>query len=290
MKKIIVLLFVLIYSLASCQQTNNGKNTDSANPEVDFHINGNRILVYANVNGIDSMMFMVDNGSTRTLISNKSFEKYPIFDSKSMIKDPDYGLLSISPLHFTMNKYSFNLDTVTVCYDKCQTVDDNLVGILGVEFFMDQIIQFDFERNKMIILKSLPANIKDYETLQLHKDTLNKSYPSQKFRYILLPGFVDSNDKPIDGFFSLDLGSAVTLFTHKFSNKINLEKSTSQKHDITSVICSMPSLQTNVYFMEDDGKSVTLLEDGYIGVDFLSHFNVIFDYPHNKLYLKPIKQ
>ncbi len=287
MKKIF-LLFVFIYSLASCQQTDNGKNTDCAIQEVDFHINGNRILVYANVNGIDSMLFMVDNGSTRTLISSKSFEKFPVFDSKSMIKDPDYGLLSISPLHFTMNQYSFNLDTVW--YGKCQKGDEDLVGILGVEFFMDQIIQFDFERNKMIILKSLPANIKDYEILQLHKDTISKSYPSQKFRYILLPGFVDSNDKPIDGFFSLDLGSSFTLFTHNFSNKINLDKSTKQNQGLTSLICSMPSLQTNVYLMDDDGKSVTLIEDGYIGVDLLSQFDVIFDYPHNKLYLKPNKK
>lgn len=285
-----LLFFVLIVSLASCHPTKNGKDTESTHQEIDFHIEDNRILLYANVNGIDSMLFLVDNGATRTLITSKSFEKFPIFDSKSMIKDPDYGLLSILPLHFKMKQYSFNLDTVAVCYDKCQRIDDNLVGILGVEIFMDQIIQFDFKREKMIILNSLPKNINDYEAIELHKDTTSSSYPSQKFRYILLSGFVDSNDDAIDGFFSLDLGSAVSIFTHNFSNKINLEKSSVQSQGLTSLICSMPSLQTSVYFMDDNDKSVTLIEDGYIGVDFLSQFNVIFDYPHNKLYLKPNKQ
>ncbi|MBQ6155662.1 MAG: hypothetical protein IJK22_03575 [Bacteroidales bacterium] len=28
-------------------------------------------------------------------------------------------------------------------------------------------------------------------------------------------------------------------------------------------------------------------EDGLLGMDYLSQHNVIFDYPHNKLYLKP---
>lgn len=44
--------------------------------------------------------------------------------------------------------------------------------------------------------------------------------------------------------------------------------------------------QLNDYFIPvTDNHNVK--QDGFIGVDYLSQHNVIFDYPHNKLYLKP---
>ena len=62
-------------------------------------------------------------------------------------------------------------------------------------------------------------------------------------------------------------------------------------NDTTSVIYLLLKKYPVVNAVSMDYTGDTALVDnfknGIIGINLLRHFDVIFDYPHNKLYLKP---
>ena len=62
-------------------------------------------------------------------------------------------------------------------------------------------------------------------------------------------------------------------------------------NDTASIIYSLlnqcPMIETVYMDTFADTVHVDNFKNGIIGIDFLRHYSVIFDYPHNKLYLKP---
>ena len=59
------------------------------------------------------------------------------------------------------------------------------------------------------------------------------------------------------------------------------QDTTSQAYDYL-----LKTHQLNDYYIPITDDYI-VKEDGTLGVDYLSQHSVIFDYPHNKLYLKP---
>ena len=137
----------------------------------------------------------------------------------------------------------------------------------------------------------MPENIQDYQKydmVSLHKQG-DPYY--HKFRFLTIDGLYDKNGEPVSSNFLIDLGSVTNNIDYPFCDKIDIAKSKSMVNDTASIIYSLlnqcPMIESVYMDTFADTVHVDNFKNGVIGIDFLRNYNVIFDYPHNKLYLKP---
>lgn len=312
MKKIIYLL-VLISIFLSCK----GKTAKDTASEallreyiIPFIMSNNQILL----EGIfkdSAYYFILDNGAPITNLSQSVFNHYYNI-AELTIPDAERRspkcVLPI-PVYIKFKDYDFLVDTILVfdasAFPKRSNFAD-LGGIIGVKLFQNNIIELNFEDSLMTIKDKLPENISEYQSF----DLLPLKNRTQSFDYLLkqieIPGFYDHEGNTFNGRFLLDLGSPSVPFTKTIGEKTNFDLS---KKDSTTwaafilnsrftSLCtkfSDPSLtdEQNKQGFTINGQVMTAdeyieykLGDGFLGVSFFSKFHVIFDYPHNKLYLK----
>jgi len=260
----------------------------------DFKLEQGTIVIYAKINDMDSLRFMLDNGSSATIFDSTfwlSLEKQnaPHFIQKSGNYDYYY-----CPTSLSLSDYTYFIDTIYVASEKYS--HDffsalSLKGMIGVELFNKSIVGVDFENQKIHISDHLPENIQDYQKydmVSLHKQG-DPYY--HKMRFLTVDGLYDKKGEPVSSHFLIDLGSITNNLDYPSCDNIDIEKSKSMASDTTSMIYMLlnkyPMIEAVYMDTFADTVHVDNFKNGVIGIDFLRHYNVIFDYPHNKLYLKP---
>ena len=294
-------LFILIpLVITSCSSM--GKKEALSIPQkeecaFDFKLEQGRIVIYAKINDMDSLRFMLDNGASATIFDSTfwlSLEKQnaPHFIQNIGNFDDYY-----CPTNISLSDYTYSIDTLYVASEKySQNAFSalSLNGIIGVELFYKNIVDIDFENQKIHISDQLPENIQDYkqyDMISLHKQG-DPYY--HKMRFLTVDGLYDKKGEPVSSHFLIDLGSITNNLDYPSCDNIDIEKSKSMASDTTSMIYMLlnkyPMIETVYMDTFADTAHVDNFKNGVIGIAFLKHFNVIFDYPHDKLYLKPIKQ
>jgi len=260
----------------------------------DFKLEQGRIVIYAKINDMDSLRFLLDNGATTTIFDSTfwmSIKEYknPHFIQKSGNFDYYYCPTSIS-----LSDYTYSIDTIYVAserYSHDYFSALSLNGMIGVELFYKSIVSIDFGNQKIHIGHQLPENIQDYEQYEMVSLRKHGDPYYHKFRFLTINGLYDKNGEPVSSNFLIDLGSVANNIDYPFCDNIDIAKSKSMAKDTASMIYLLLNkcpMRESVY-MDTFADTIHIdnFKNGVIGIDFLRHFDVIFDYPDNKLYLKP---
>ena len=200
-------------------------------------------------------------------------QPFTVFDKKRELSTTDMTLLlSHSPLH---------LDTIYA--DTKFEWDSYCDAILGYELFDRHIVEIDFEHRNIILHDVLPEKVSSYKPYDLHRTPEDPKLGM--LPRVIFDGFVKKDGTKTDAWLLVDLGAMVSVWNKDFRMQLTTDSlkldPNSQAYDLFK-----KTNQLNDYFFPvTDNHNVK--QDGCIGVDYLSQHNVIFDYPHNKLYLKP---
>lgn len=203
-------------------------------------------------------------------------QPFTVFDEKRELSTTDMTLLlSHSPLH---------LDTIYA--DTKFEWDSYCDAILGYELFDRHIVEIDFEHRNIILHDVLPEKVSSYKAYDLHRAPEDAKFG--RLPRVIFDGFVKKDGTKTDAWLLVDLGAMVSVWNKDFRMQLTTDSlkldPNSQAYDLFK-----KTNQLNDYFIPvTDNHNVK--QDGCIGVDYLSQHNVIFDYPHNKLYLKPNKK
>lgn len=295
MKKFISILFCLLL-LASCHSRTK---TDEAVVEtvdvcdtipftmVDTFPSGvaptpenlgsfNRIIVKVGIN--DTVLpMLLDCGYPHTAFNRKVLEKinqpFTVFNKDIELSTTDMTLL--------LNHTTLHLDTIHAFKRfKWESYCD---AILGFELFERHIVELDFEHRNIIIHSVLPDKAASYKAYDLHRVPEDPKFGM--LPRVIFDGFVKKDGTKTDAWLLVDLGSLTSIWYKDFRMQLTTD---SLKQDTTSQAYDylLKTHQLNDYYIPiTDDYSVK--EDGTLGVDYLSQHSVIFDYLHDKLYLKP---
>ena len=153
----------------------------------------------------------------------------------------------------------------------------------GFELFERNIVELDFEHRNIIIHSVLPDKASSYKAYDLHRVPEDQKF--SMLPRVIFEGFVKKDGTKTDAWLLVDLGSITAVWYKDFRMQLTTD---SLKQDTTSQAYDylLKTHQLNDYYIPitDD---YNVKEDGTLGVDYLSQHSVIFDYLHDKLYLKP---
>jgi len=176
-----------------------------------------------------------------------------------------------------------------------QLPNQRVVGLLGTDFIASGVLEIDFEKKVLTLMRSVPTGLeaKGWSALPVR---LDYGVPLVKASYSNLPGY-----------FVADLGAVYsTLYPHYFSRFPNLVPRGTPDQEQLEFIGGKPfgvkhmtmrSLTLGDWVFGGVQVVVPSVQyaqdrdyDGLIGRDTLSNFNMIFDYANARLWIKPIDQ
>ncbi|MDR1346007.1 MAG: hypothetical protein LBK03_04835 [Bacteroidales bacterium] len=229
---------------------------------------------------------LLDNGFPYTFIIKPLFNK---LCHSSRIPHNVYtaDTSALMPVDFDLRIHDFVLheDTIGIHSDdiltKRHSKDIDISIVIGLDLFEKNIVEIDFQNNRLLVYDKLPDRVTDFEVWNVYYDA-----QYNRLRRVTIPDFVSKDRQVLSGDFLIDLGSCGTeLFSFSsFAKRVDLEAirqdSLTWGHKILHW-SSFPMQKSSTH------KKSLLNLDGIIGMDFLWRFNVIFDFQNNKLYLKP---
>jgi hypothetical protein len=303
MKKIrIISFFVCLISIYSC--VSNTDNNTSLNEEsielIPYHSdtipftmadvarpNFNRILINGRVFD-KNIIFLLDNGMllssfSRTIIPQLEMNKFQKFNA-TWTEDIHY--IPNEKIDIQLNDYFLRLDSIRLDINPLLGID----GTIGFELFENNIVEIDFIEKNIVLHNQLPK-IENYIELPL-SGVDSFTYPIEKrHRIVEINGFFDNNKNMFSERLLLDLGNPLMIFSPETYKKIDFENSKRDSLSLTYYIFN--GIIPNSVLTDNDGKPFFETNacwniGGILGIGFFKQFHVFFDYPHDKLYLKPI--
>jgi hypothetical protein len=275
---------------------------------VPFSYVHNFIIVELRFQGVIPMQFIYDTGAEYTLLFKREFtdllgieydKKIPILgaDQRAMM----YAMvcrnidLQVSPLPSTkedilvLEEDLFNLEQIT---------GTSVDGLLGAGFFKDYVVEIDYRRGRLIIMdpgafdvpknyQQIPAHFKNnkpytFAPVKLFSDTtlsLELLLDSGAGLAVLLHNNTDPGlqlpEKTITGRIGMGLGGLMKGYSGKIKS-IQIGP-----YSFDELIVSFQDLDDPMV------ENVTKTRNGIIGNQILRKFNVIIDFPANRVFLKP---
>lgn len=309
MKSNFILFFIFIFSLNSFSQSEFKIINDKRKVVIPFKSINNLIFIPVVVNNVP-LTFLLDTGVQQTIIF-------------SLAEGEDLKLLNVESIKLKGLGSKDAIDAYSSTKNKIQIknfVDENheiyvvlnqefnfssqvgipVNGILGYDFFKDYKIEIDYNRKKVIVYSNQDKSIlKKIKKLNPYDITIEMFKP-----YIYAEMKENNTSKSLK--FLLDTGNsdALWLFENKHKD-VNLPSKTIDDFlgrgfsgDIFGKRGRVKSFTFGNYVFNEpiatypdstSVKSVNFVENraGSIGGEILSRYNLIFDYPNNKLYSTP---
>lgn len=314
MKSLKMLVFIcVLLQVPSFQAKVNMQQvpTDSTNviSYVDF-VPYMQHCVKASVNGSNVLgTFLVDSGT--------SDEVGITIDSTFFFNHVDTtGLKRVKPayrmyywrMHYegdiqlTMGDYSFRVKRLTVNNQRRLRLgneDGIFTGVIDVTPFLNKYTIIDSENHRMAFVDTVVID-STYSVVPLYRSRVSKPV-SDSQRFIKVDGLENKSKKKISGFFLLDtgcFGKGLMLKTD-FANRLKIPLDTKEHDDC--IRWYVDSLQVGDIVINNvpldrvkkgEFDRYVMLEggDGLFGINLLRRFQLIIDYKHDKLYLKPNKK
>jgi hypothetical protein len=310
MKKIrIISFFVCLISIYSC--VSNTDNNTSLNEEgielIPYHSDTipftmddelfnlnyyNKILFKGKLLNKE-LTFRIDNGwyvsglRKKTVLAIVNIKNF--YQKETDIYNYYYPIDTSNIINIQLNNYLLKLDSIDLNIENDRSSD----GIIGFELFANNIVEIDFSQNNIVLHNKLPK-IEGFTQLEIYKMDSIKLPNETKIMLIKLDSLMGIDKQYFSEKFLLDLGSAMSIFSPAFLEKIDinvaLQDSSSLKYSL--LICNKRIGGNPTHYSDNKPFFETYNYwniGGFVGVDFFKQFHVFFDYPHNKLYLKPNK-
>lgn len=200
------------------------------------------------------------------------------------------GMKSFDQVIYVILDQSFNLSS---------QIGIPVNGIIGYQFFKNNLVRVDYATRKVIIYKKTEAHLKKIEKkYKATPITIEKSKP-------YLVGNVNMNKSDVDVKLLIDIGNSdsVWLF-QKISDKIQVPPKNFDDFLGKGFSGDVEGKRAKINEFSFDGykfkspiiaypdsssiKSVRMVKDrvGSIGGEILRRFSVVFDYDNEKMYLK----
>lgn len=305
-----LILFLFSYSFSAgaqdfFQMENNGKNF-----KLPFELVNNLVVIPVEINGVE-LSFLLDTGVNSTIL-------FSIGDKDSLnLKNSEViylrGLGAGEPVKAL--KSSGNEMTIGEAYNKdlvLYMVYDNPIslsnrmgipihGIIGYDFFKDFIIEFNYPKKQLIAHKPgsfEPKNCRNCVELDL-KFERNKPY-------VTISGEIEDKTVPLNLLIDSGSGDALWIFADKSKN-IELPEKCFEDFLGFGMAGSVYGQRSRIKSIEIGGLKMSEItasfpdsiyykgiatfgeRNGSLGAQILSRFKVTFDYPGNKITLKPNK-
>jgi len=198
----------------------------------------------------------------------------------------------------------FKVDTVQITDWSQKIVDKSCKVVLGRDFFEKYVVRFDFINSIMTWGNDLPSDTEQYLAIPMHY-TEEYPYYDHLYRHIKVPGFRLKAGGSIEARAFLDLGwCGYTGFDSTFLHKVDQHFSQVDTNSLAWLILNqigvaVDSVDFPIRHWDDINHSYFNVPgcmenlsfcDIMLGLDFFRHFNVIFDYKNNMLYLKRNEQ
>ncbi|MBN1211960.1 MAG: aspartyl protease family protein [candidate division Zixibacteria bacterium] len=272
--------------------------------KVPFHIDRNRIIIPAAVNGSRPLRLILDTGMGFDGVYLFHKEVLDLIDTTGAIEVRIPGAGSGEASAATMTEtgriefgdITINDQRVLVSHSaNTQTFPTD--GVTGWNFFGHYIVEIDYDK-QCILLRDTAYVHSDSSWLVLPIE-LKKGLPFLEVKVEVVEGEL----VPMTVYIDLASGDALELLVHpgqKFTLPDNLTKSylgTGLSGDINGHHGRSHRLQIGKYELNDIAtafapagvRSKQEGADGILGNDLMRRFNIIFDYPHSRLFIRPNK-
>ena len=305
--KIIFLVLITTICSFSWSQTAFRFQNNRKKVVIPFKLINNLIFFSVKVNGVD-LNFLLDSGSNETVLFSLEDKDDLKFKAIEKIKLKGLGQnnfidgLKSSNNQLSINGYYDDHHELYVVLDQdfnfSAQVGIPVNGIIGNYFFKNNLVEINFEKNKIFVYndeEKIRKKIKKYASNDISIE-YGKPYVSSK---------IVIENKEVSSKMLIDTGNsdALWLFLNKESG-INLPKNNfddylghgfsgevyGKRARISKFILNNFQFNNPLVAFPDSTaiKKLDFVTDriGSIGSDILKRFNIIFDYSNNKIYFK----
>lgn len=306
-RKLLIVLFILCFAICKAQDGftfNSNKNKIA----IPFQFINNLIFIPINVNGLE-LNFLLDTGVEETVLFGLEDEETSSFKNVEKIQLKGFGKEEfVDGLKSINNKLTCK-DFIDFDHELYIVLDQNfnfsaqigipVNGIIGFKFFKNYIIETNYSDRKIFIYRE---NIKIRKKINTKFSTsdflLEKNKP-----YLLTK--INLNHQEIETKMLIDSGSgdALWLFENQknhikipeinfedylgrgfsgelFGKRARIDKLSINKFEFQKPLTSFPdSLAISYSRLVQD-------REGSIGGEILKRFDVIYDYPNQKIHFK----
>ena len=308
MKFRFTLFLLFFYCLSANSQNGFHFDNNKKKITIPFKLINNLVFLPITVNGVE-LNFLLDTGSSETVLFSLEDQGEVSFNEVQKIKLKGFGYDEyIDGLKSSKNKLSTHGFTdlnhllyivLDQNFNLSAQVGIPVNGIIGYNFFRNYLVEIDYQRSKIFIhqenskiRKKLENN---YSSFAINLES-NKPYFNSK---------ITIDNKEIETKMLLDTGSsdALWLFQNRnnnikipndhfedylgrgfsgdiFGKRARIEKLSLNKFQLQNPITSFPdTLAINKSLIVQD-------REGSIGGEVFKRFDMVLDYPNNKMYLK----
>ncbi len=308
MKFILALVLAFTFAAASAQSgfvfPNNQNRTT-----IRFQLISNLIFIPIEVNGV-TLTFLVDTGVDETILLSVDDQDEVALNNVRNIKLQGLGSEdAVSALVSTNNKLSVGglVDlnhTIYIVLDQgfnfSEHVGIPVNGIIGYNFFKDNIIKLDYDRKKIFVYQK---NSRKHRRFQKRYTKIPITIEQHK-PYVMADVMLDDGVQKVKMLLDNGNSDAIWLFDKGdiaeklprtklddflgkgfsgdiFGKRSRINSFSINKFNFVSPLVAIPD-STSI-------KSANMVENraGSIGSEILRRFSAVIDYPNNAIYLKP---
>lgn len=302
-------LFIIVFMLfgSFCFPQEGFEITGKSKTVIPFRLINNLIFIPLNINGAN-LTFLLDSGVNETILFSLDNQDVNFNDIEKVKFAGLGGTKSIEGLRSDNNTVKIGEDfrdsehTIFIILDESINFSAHVGipvnGIIGHQFFKNHPVKIDYIVKKITVYTDLQGYGKKMKRFKEFPITIEGNKP-------YLTAGVEQKDQRTDSKMLLDLGNsdAVWLFPKLIKdfiyNRPNINDYLGQgfNGDIFGKRSRIHRLYIGEFTFE---KPLTAMPDEYsiqnlklvpdrkgsVGSEIMRRFTVLFDYPHNKLYLR----
>jgi len=271
---------------------------------IPFDVVRNLIIIKLKINNRGPYNFALDTGVGYMLVTEPSLIDSLNLNSERTIKihglgeGNDFEAYITSPLNIEIGGViSNNINAAVFTKDHfglSAYAGRTIHGLLGYEFFSQLAVKIDFDRNYLMVAS--PERMRYYK----HAAEITLSIEDRKPYISTNVTLTDGTVKPSKMVIDLGAGHFISM-EHLCADVKRLPKNVRANLGIgingpvSGYLSRVKAVELGKYtvknviaaFPDDSKTNPSIARDGNLGVGLLRKFDVIFDYPNNKLYLKP---
>lgn len=286
-----------------------GKAEDTKTTSLAVHtapllLVNNRLFTYAEINDVDRRLFFIDNGWSDTTLEADLAEYEPVDSDKprtvsmmhkksvveyyGRIETLEFGELSLQE---PVVRFSEQMDILS------RGVGRRVFGVLGYRTLRNYLTAFDFRRKKVYFYQHTPQAV---EALQEAAGSVTLPFGGHTFSSTseqLFTVRLVANGVEVDAV--VDFGYSGGLLTTIPAKELGVSQ-TRLSRNFTVAVCGFTGkgsrsngVKVNVGSHRRSGVHTIFFDCPsaprftLVGIDFLQHFRVTFDYKNQSLYLVP---